>query len=253
MAGTREKRGRTRKLTPNQQHYEALINRGRRIVQRNAQEGNVLVNYTLPEVRPKRVTKKALQELDKMTSAETINQASVFVDIQTGEVITDTETANRLGLTQEMVQNLNRDVKVFTDLRNFNSNRLKGWEATVIGNFLDSVSGYNAQFQATVRQWIIKLISVYGYNKTARMLEEGAQNGNIITYKEVYEDGAFTAYVARMISYLPDDEIYGQEVKDALFNNMENYTPPERNKETIKYARRKNKQNQDVVESSDDD
>ena len=219
------KRG-TKKLTPNQQRWQSLVERGQRIVDRNASEGHILVDYTIPDTRPKRITRKRLQELDKLTQASTIEAGSVFIELETGEMITDSYTARKMGLTQELVQILNNSTKSFTDMRNFNADRLKGWEATVFENFFNSIEKYNGDFQTAVHNWINSIIATYGYNATARMLEEGAQQGHLITYREVYEEGAYQAYVARMLNYLPNSDIYGQEIKDAIFNDDISYEPP---------------------------
>ena len=61
------------------------------------------------------------------------------------------------------------------------------------------------------------MIAENGIHNTAVMLEQGAQNGNILNREIAYNETEFTSYIANMMDYLPDQGIlYKEQTLDKI-------------------------------------
>ena len=60
-------------------------------------------------------------------------------------------------------------------------------------------------------------VRTQGIHNTAIMLQEGAENGHLLTWDVVYKHDKAVSYVGYMLDYLPDQGIlYKEEVVDRI-------------------------------------
>lgn len=74
-----------KKLTPNQQEYNKQVNRIKNAVKRAEKRGYTFDTNVIPE-KPKRITKKVIQELKRITP-NVIYSMAEYVDTATGEIL----------------------------------------------------------------------------------------------------------------------------------------------------------------------
>lgn len=68
-----------------------------------------------------------------------------------------------------------------------------------------------------LKAWVNTMIAENGIHNTAVMLEQGAQNGNILNREIAYNETEFTSYIANMMDYLPDQGIlYKEQTLDKI-------------------------------------
>lgn len=88
----------------------------------------------------------------------------------------------------------------------------------VLSNFLATLKQFpNAEGVAILAQWYDRLIADNGREAVAQMLQEGAENGLIISWETVYKSTATKTYMTEMMDYLPDQgEIYKDQILDMM-------------------------------------
>ena len=69
----------------------------------------------------------------------------------------------------------------------------------------------NGEAYGLLRAWMGGIIRENGKNNTAIMLQNGADNGHILTWETVYKIGKATLYIGYMIDFIPDQGIFYKE------------------------------------------
>ena len=76
-----------KKITKNQELWNRMVSNARRLMKRAEKRGFIFDDLKIPD-RPKRVTQKALRDLKRITNPEYLYRHSMFIDHETGEVMT---------------------------------------------------------------------------------------------------------------------------------------------------------------------
>ena len=101
------------------------------------------------------------------------------------------------------------------------------YDRIVISNFRALISHFNDYAKQYLNSWLDAIISQMDEHATAVMLDTGAENGLILTYKFVYRKDMLFNYMANMLDYLPEaGDFTKQNIMDAV-QLEEDYQEPE--------------------------
>lgn len=88
----------------------------------------------------------------------------------------------------------------------------------IISTWLSNLNQFeNGESYNLLRAWLTAVIEENGEENTARMLQEGAKAGNLLTWDVVYKGDNARQYIASMLEYLPDAGVlYKEEMIDKV-------------------------------------
>lgn len=203
------------RLTKNQKQYLKELRRLKRGLYRYTKYG-IQPTQIITEELPKRVTKKALQNLQKLKPLDIVKTFD-FVAPDTGEVIKYNQLRQLYNKT------------IFTDLVPTPKEprmQAPSFSKVVISNFKAQLTDYPAMAQPLLLDWLEKIRGEYGDDAVAQMLEQGAQDGNIVNYQIAYNMDLLMNYISAMLDYLPEmGELTKQSFMDA-FESGEDWESP---------------------------
>lgn len=216
-------------------------------IRRMEKRGYVFVKEPV-SAKPKRITAASIRSLQKQR--QDIYKKAVLVDTESGEVIASAKTPKAEKKRTE--RELNREKAYQAQWKAFGeegekapgipgkglpeageeyesrSDYGKGYipeesvydsfSEHIIERYRNSYDMYNSEFVNYMNAWVDQLISRFGLDDVAEMIENAAQDGVLITYKEAYVPGARDNYISEMMDYLPDS---GDLTKDEIFEAME--------------------------------
>lgn len=91
------------------------------------------------------------------------------------------------------------------------------YSEAIIANYLDSIRHYPSNAEPILRNWLNSIISKYGKDDVATMLQEGANNGVVLTYDIAYDNEKLQGYIADMLDFLPEmTEQWKEDVMEAF-------------------------------------
>lgn len=173
------------KRTVMQELFFKQIKRLKRAISREYRKTGVELDPDLIPQMPKRVTKKALENI-KSIKPKDLRREAQYYDPETGEIFDYNQVKNMWKEEQRLPQKI---PYIDTDSR-------------VINSFRDSYSKFNDDFKRDMDAWLNNLRTQYGDNVVSQMLMEGAENGLVITYKEAYDDAKRLSFQSEMLNYL---------------------------------------------------
>lgn len=75
----------------------------------------------------------------------------------------------------------------------------------------------NGEAYNLLRSWMGNTIRTEGKHNTAIMLQDGAENGHLLTWEVVYKHDNAVLYIGYMLDYLPDEGVlYKEETLDKI-------------------------------------
>lgn len=77
---------------------------------------------------------------------------------------------------------------------------------SIILHYLQEISHYPSHAEPILRNWLNSLIDKYGKADVAKMLQDGAEAGVILTREIAYDDELLQGYISDMLDYLPEME-----------------------------------------------
>ncbi len=88
----------------------------------------------------------------------------------------------------------------------------------VLSNFRGQLAQFpNAEGTPLLLAWFDKLIADNGREAVAQMLQEGAEQGLLITWETVYKSVNTKTYMTEMMNYLPDQgKFYADQIMDMM-------------------------------------
>ena len=88
----------------------------------------------------------------------------------------------------------------------------------VLSNFRTQLSQFpNSEGAPLLLSWLDTLIADNGREAVAQMLQDGAEQGLLITWETVYKSVNTKTYMTEMMNYLPDQgEIYKDQIMDMM-------------------------------------
>lgn len=97
----------------------------------------------------------------------------------------------------------------------------------VISNYKAHISQFNERAYTLLNSWLDRIISSVGEEQAAIMLNDGAENGEIVTYQIVYSSDRLTEYMANMLEYLPEAGTLFKEQMVEAFEYLEDWESPQ--------------------------
>ena len=220
-------------------------------IRRMEKRGYVFVKEPVP-TKPKRITAASIRSLQKQR--RDIYKKAVLVDTESGEVISSAKTPK--AEKKRIERELNREKTYKAQWQAFGeegekSHRFRmpvpfkglpepgeeyesksdygkgyipeesvydSFSEHIIERYRNSYDMYNSEFVNYMNAWVDQLISRFGLDDVAEMIENAAADGVLITYKEAYVPGARDNYISDMMDYLPDS---GDLTKEQIFEAME--------------------------------
>lgn len=217
----------SRKQTANQREYAKQVKRIKQAIRRAEKRGYMFDENIIPKT-PKRITQKAIQALKEITPNQLYKKAE-YVDITTGEIISGVEgrKLERQKATEKAKETRQRKQKKHQTLYTPDfETYYPGFSDMVISNYKAHIRQFNDLAYEKLSTWLDSLISKFGVDDVAEMLQVGAENGNIVTYQIVYSQDKLTQYISEMLDYLPEvGEIMKEDIVEA-FEAMEDWESP---------------------------
>lgn len=215
--------------------YNKELKRIKQFIRRAEKRGYQFKDNVIPE-RPNRITKASVRKLKKITP-ETLYKKSVYGGEATfGEIVKGTEgrKAERKLAAQRAseTRKLRKQVKTatvpdprFTPPTNI-SDDTSFYDRVTISGFKQHVSVFNERASTMLKTWLDKLLQNHSEHDVATMLNDGAENGNIVTYQIVYSRDKLVEYMSNMLDYLPDEgELFKEQFMEAM-EYEEDYSDP---------------------------
>ena len=200
-----------RKQTPAERAYSKQVKRIKQFISRAEKRGYQFSEDVLPQ-RPKRVTQASVRKLAKLTP-EKLYQKAVYGGLATGgEIVPETRKYRLAEPVQEPTnthgfvppENISEDTSFF--------------DAVVISNWYGTLETFsNGEAYGLLRSWMGNTVRTEGTHNTAIMLQDGAENGHLLTWEVVYKHDNAVLYIGYMLDYLPDEGVlYKEEMLDKI-------------------------------------
>lgn len=196
-----------KKLTQLQLDYKKQVKRLKQAVRRAEKRGYIVPENVIPK-QPKRITKKSVERLKKITTKE-IYSKSEKLDFETGELITG-EVARK----QERSESAKKAAKTRKEKRyNAEKGESEYYEPQyetfpsgadiIIGNFKAEMTRFPEVAQPIVNKWLDRLLRDYSKEDVAEMLENAASQGLGVDYSIAYREDLLLDRLSEMFDLLP--------------------------------------------------
>ena len=201
---------------------------------RNATKRGFDIDYEIPR-KPKRITEGTIRRLSKITPDYLYKKSSYASEETFGEIVPGVKgrkiersrAAKKAAGTLRKRRQKTQVRKSTTDtpyIQEQTGKSTSGTEYTqdffvdvILSNYRAHIAQFNQKAYLVLSKWLDKLIEDKGKKDVSIMLEEGANNGLIVTYKIVYSKTELSNYISSMLDYLPDTgNIYKDEFMDAM-------------------------------------
>lgn len=211
----------TTKITP-EQEYKKELRRIKQFIRRASKRGFFWDKSPIPN-QPKKITSKSVERLRKITP-DVLYKKGEYVAQETGELIPATNgrkldrkrAAEKAKETRKYKQSKDKKPSKDTDDAYY-----PNFIDIVLSNFRAQLAQFpNAEGTPLLLSWFETLISDNGREAVAQMLQDGAEQGLLITWETVYKSVNTKTYMTEMMNYLPDQ---GKLYADQIMNMMEQF------------------------------
>lgn len=212
-----------KKPTPLQLEYRKQIKRLNQAIRRAEKRGYLVPENIIP-AKPKRITKKAVEKLKKITPND-IYKKSDKVDIETGELIPGeiarrierSESAKKAARTRAKKRNPTNYEPNIPYVQGGTYEEFPNEADIIISNFRAELTRFPEVAQPIVNNWLNRVIRDYGKEEVAKMLEEASANGIGIDYSIAYRADLIMDRLAEILDLLPGASVGNkQDIMDAL-------------------------------------
>lgn len=229
----------TTKITP-EQEYKKELRRIKQFIRRASKRGFFWDKSPIPN-QPKKITSKSVERLRKITP-DVLYKKGEYVVQETGELIPATkgrklERKRAIEKAKETTSKSKKDIKTKAKQKPIDKPIYSpdddeveyDTDDTYYPNFIDIVlSNFRAQLAQfpnaegtpLLLSWFETLISDNGREAVAQMLQDGAEQGLLITWETVYKSVNTKTYMTEMMNYLPDQ---GKFYADQIMGMMEQF------------------------------
>jgi len=190
--------------------YNKELNRIKRTIKAAKERGYEWEESPLPK-RPKRIRRESVEALKKKRP-EYFYKKARYVNKETGEILTGLQgrQLERKAAAKKAAETRRRAKEDF-------------FAKAVIQQYRTELNKWRPAFQDKMNAWLDRVIESVRPNEddigmsaeraVAQMLEQGRQNGLIITWEEAYHEDACSYYMTQMLNYLPE---IGQRFVDEM-------------------------------------
>lgn len=74
----------------------------------------------------------------------------------------------------------------------------------IIANYRNQLRQYPAMAEPMLTNWLDYMIAEHGKDDVAKMLEDGAKNGVVLTFEIAYSEDKLVGYIADLMDWLPE-------------------------------------------------
>lgn len=216
------KQSKTTKITP-EQEYKKELRRIKQFLRSASKRGFIWFDNPIPK-QPKKITTKSVSRLKNITP-KTLYKKANFVDEETGEIFSGTKgrSIEKKRATEKAKETIKaKQVKSKDDeAEHENDAYYPNFIDIVLSNFKSQLAQFpNAEGTPLLLSWFDKLLADNGREAVAQMLQDGAEQGLLITWETVYKSVNTKTYMTEMMNYLPDQ---GNIYKDQIMDMMEQF------------------------------
>lgn len=216
--------------------YNKERRRIKQFIKRAEKRGYIFPKNALPKI-PKTIKRESLNRLKNITPKQLYKKAKYKSPLSDNKIVSG-EEGRRLERKEsarkaQQTRKRNKEKKNQNTYRNYqhseNRNTDEAFYAdAIINGWKANVTRYNLKASHIMLNWIELLILNNGKRDVAKMLQEGAQAGIIVTWEVMYKSTAMRVYIASMMDYLPDPQGYTRdEILDAFDDNEFEYNEAE--------------------------
>lgn len=227
-----------KRISPARQVLEAEYKRQRRritqFINRAEKRGYQFADNIIPE-KPKRITEATVRRLKSLTPEKLYKKAVYGGEATYGEVTSAEEgrkaerrEAARKGAETRKANIRDKEEDIerrehtnqvpvrerynFTDDANF-------YNRIVISNWYGQLQVFaNGEAYALLKRWMDSVLRENGEEATAKMIQDGAEAGNMLNWKVVYKHDEATAYISGMMDYLSEQGVW---YKDKMLDKVD--------------------------------
>lgn len=217
----------TTKITP-EQEYKKELRRIKQFIRRASKRGFFWDKSPIPN-QPKKITSKSVERLRKITP-DVLYKKGEYVVQETGELIPatkgrklerkravekakETRKYKQKPIDKPIYSPDDDEVEYDTD-----DTYYPNFIDIVLSNFRAQLAQFpNAEGTPLLLSWFETLISDNGREAVAQMLQDGAEQGLLITWETVYKSVNTKTYMTEMMNYLPDQgKFYADQIMDMM-------------------------------------
>lgn len=208
---------RLRKITP-----DVLYKKGEYVVQ---ETGEVISGTKGRNLERKSATEKA-KETRKAKQAKTKKSAKPKSKKEKKPKDKKESTPKQKKDTKTNTKQKPKDNPIYSpdddeDERNYDDDYYPNFVDIVLSNFHAQLAQFpNAEGTPLLLSWFDTLIADNGREAVAQMLQDGAEQGLLITWETVYKSVNTKTYMTEMMNYLPDQ---GKFYTDQIMDMMEQF------------------------------
>lgn len=238
----------TTKITA-EQEYKKELRRIKQFIARASKRGFIWFNDPVPK-QPKKITTKSVERLKRITP-NTLYKKGKFVDEETGEILSgikgrklEKKRAAEKAIETRKAKQTNRkkgtkpkekketkpkpkkepkpktqEIPAQDEIKpEVDDTYYPSFIDIILSNFHAQLAQFpNAEGTTLLLAWFDTLIADNGREAVAQMLQDGAEQGIIITWETVYKSVNTKTYMTEMMRYLPDQgNIYTEQIMDMM-------------------------------------
>lgn len=217
-----------RRVSKYEADYRKQVKRIKQFVRRAESRGYYFgeLDTILPS-RPKRLTAGSVRRLAAITPDRLYKKGLYGGEATSGEIVPAERgrkeerklAAQRAAKTRKL-QAYDNEANVSSILPSPEVKILEDddyWSERILSNYRSFVRGFNEGAQARLFTWLDTLIAKRGKQAVAEMLEAGAAAGVLVNYQIAYDEKLLTAYINKMLDYLPDiGEIEKEDILESI-------------------------------------
>lgn len=223
-----------RRVSKYEADYRKQVKRIKQFVRRAESRGYYFGELdTIIPSRPKRLTAGSVRRLAAITPDKLYKRGMYGGEATSGEIVPAEQgrkaerkiSAQRAAKTRKL-QALDREEISSTDAQVLPTQPVPEvkiledddyWADRILSNYRSFVRGFNEGAQARLFTWLDAIIAKRGKQDVAEMLEAGAAAGVLVNYQIAYDEKLLTAYINKMLDYLPDiGEIEKEDILESI-------------------------------------
>ena len=193
-------------------------------IEKKAKQKGIDVDLSEFKAKKENVTKKEVAEIKEAIRG--VPEEKKQEDVRTSNILKLTQKQLRNAIARRKIQtapkkisakmvNVTKEQKEYYDqekeFHNYLDNLPEGVEPvtadifadTVISNYRLQIHAYPQYAEPLITEWLDSMISQFGKEDVALMLQNGAEAGLVVTHEIAYDDEYITTYVTQMLDYLP--------------------------------------------------
>lgn len=209
-----------------QAEYKKELRNLKRRIKGFENRGYYLEKDVIPD-KPKNITQASINKLKNIRGAKLLKKGKAsYIDIDTGELISISEHKKRIYTQKKLDKALKKTPSVeqieqqvqHIDLENLQNiqpleqtryeENIPSFVDIILRNFEERLNKFDVvgstNFANRIQNWYDTLLSKYGRDNTAIMIQEGEQAGHILSVSVVYNEEESINYMTEMLHFMPE-------------------------------------------------